>query len=125
MNSYLIVFAGAGLGGMVRHGFNVFIPRLMGTEFPYHTLTINVLGSLTMGLLAGYFAMRGDASQSWRLFLMTGILGGFTTFSAFSLDAALLYERGELLAMTVYVLSSVGVSIAALFAGLYVMRTLG
>ncbi|MES1196015.1 MAG: fluoride efflux transporter CrcB, partial [Steroidobacter sp.] len=86
MNSYLIVFIGAGMGGMIRHGFNIFIPRWMGSSFPYHTLTINVLGSLVMGLLAGYFALKGETSQSWRLFLMTGILGGFTTFSAFSLD---------------------------------------
>jgi CrcB protein len=77
-----------------------------------------------MGLIAGYLAFKGVASQPWRLFLMTGILGGYTTFSAFSLDAALLYERGELGLAAAYVLGSVVLSIAGLFAGLAVMRHL-
>jgi CrcB protein len=77
-----------------------------------------------MGLLAGYFAFKGDASQSWRLFLTTGILGGYTTFSAFSLDSALLYERGELGFAALYVLLSVGLSIGGLFAGLALVRHL-
>jgi fluoride exporter len=75
-----------------------------------------------MGLLAGYFAFKGDASQSWRLFLTTGILGGYTTFSAFSLDAALLYERGELGLAALYVGLSVALSIGGLFAGLALVR---
>ena len=75
-----------------------------------------------MGLLAGYFAFKGDASQSWRLFLTTGILGGYTTFSAFSLDAALLYERGELGLAALYVVLSVALSIGGLFAGLALVR---
>ena len=79
-------------------------------------------GSLVMGLLAGYFAFKGDASQSWRLFLTTGILGGYTTFSAFSLDAALLYERGELGLAALYVVASVALSIGGLFAGLALVR---
>jgi CrcB protein len=82
----------------------------------------NVTGSLVMGLLAGYFAFKGDASQSWRLFLTTGILGGYTTFSAFSLDVAVLYERGEIASAAIYVLGSVVLSIAGLFAGLYLVR---
>jgi CrcB protein len=68
----------------------------MGTAFPWGTFIINITGSTVMGLIAGYLAFKGEASQPWRLFLMTGILGGYTTFSAFSLDTALLYERGEL-----------------------------
>ena len=124
MNSYLIVFLGSGIGGMLRHGVNVFVPRMLGAAFPYHTLIINIVGSLIMGLLAGYFAVKADPGPSWRLFLTTGILGGFTTFSAFSLDAALLYERGGITPAAAYVLASVGVSIAALFAGLFLMRTL-
>jgi CrcB protein len=75
-----------------------------------------------MGLIAGYLAFKGDAAASWRLFLMTGILGGYTTFSAFSLDAAVLYERGEIGAALFYVLGSVVLSIAGLFAGLALVR---
>jgi CrcB protein len=75
-----------------------------------------------MGLIAGYLAFRGEASQPWRLFLMTGILGGYTTFSAFSLDAALLYERSEIGIAVFYVLGSVVFSIGGLFAGLALVR---
>ena len=77
-----------------------------------------------MGLLAGDLAFRGDAAQAWRLFLTTGILGGFTTFSTFSLDTALLYERGAHGLAGLYVLASVGASIPALLAGLFLMRSL-
>jgi CrcB protein len=122
--SYIIVFLGAGIGGALRHGVNVVAFRLLGADFPYGTLTVNVLGSLAMGLLAGWFALRADPGQAWRLFLATGILGGFTTFSAFSLDAAVLYQRGAMGATTVYVLGSVVVSVGALFLGLFVVRQL-
>ena len=84
--------------------------RLLGTGFPVGTLTVNVVGSLAMGLLAAYFAFKGDASQHWRLFFTTGLLGGFTTFSAFSLDVALLYERGQTRSGGGYVLASVAIS---------------
>jgi len=124
MNSYLIVFFGSGLGGMLRYVANVWVPRMLGSAFPYHTLMVNIAGSLVMGLLAGYFALKADPGQDWRLFLTTGIIGGFTTFSAFALDTAVLYERGELALAALYVVTSVGVSLAALFAGLYIMRTL-
>ena len=77
-------------------GVNLLGARLIGTGFNYATLFENVSGSLVMGRLVGYFAFRGGVSQHWRLFLTTGILGGYTTFSAFSLDTILLYERGEL-----------------------------
>lgn len=119
---YLIVFLGGGIGAALRHGVNIAAARLLGTAFPYGTLTVNVVGSLAMGLLTAYFAFKGDASQHWRLFLTTGILGGFTTFSAFSLDVALLYERGEVGLAALYVLASVAVSIAGLFAGLALVR---
>ena len=94
--SYLLVFFGGGLGATLRHLVNVTCARCLGTGFPWGTFIINITGSTVMGLIAGYLAFKGEASQPWRLFLMTGILGGYTTFSAFSLDAALLYERGEL-----------------------------
>jgi fluoride exporter len=119
---FLIVFLGGGLGAALRHGINLISARTLGTEFPYGTLIINVTGSLVMGLIAGYLAFKGDTSQHWRLFLMTGILGGYTTFSAFSLDAALLYERGATGLAAVYVLASVILSIGGLFAGLALVR---
>jgi CrcB protein len=121
---FLIVFLGGGLGAALRHGVNLVCARLLGTAFPYATLFENVSGSLVMGLLVGYFAFKGDASQHWRLFLTTGILGGYTTFSTFSLDTGLLYERGQLGLTALYVLGSVGLSIAGLFAGLALMRSL-
>ena len=119
---FLIVFLGGGLGAALRHGVNVVSSRWFGTAFPWHTLFENVSGSLVMGLLVGYFAMKGGASQDWRLFLTTGILGGYTTFSAFSLDAVLLYERGETGLAALYVLASVALAIGGLFAGLALVR---
>lgn len=121
---YLIVFVGAGIGGAIRHGVNVAF-RALGSGFPYGTLLINVVGSLAMGLLAGLFALKFDPGQSWRLFLTTGILGGFTTFSTFSLEAVVLYERGELVSMAAYVIASVMLSIGGLFAGLFIVRQFG
>ena len=119
---FLIVFLGGGLGAALRHGVNLASARLLGTAFPYATVIENVSGSLVMGLLAAYFAFKGDASQDWRLFLTTGILGGYTTFSAFSLDAALLYERGEIGMAALYVTASVVLSIGGLFAGFALVR---
>lgn len=121
----LIVILGAALGGGARHGVNVGVARLLpGLGFPLSTLIINVTGSFLMGVIAESFALRGAASHPLRLFLTTGILGGFTTFSAFSLDAVTLYERGEVGAAVVYVLASVIVALIALVAGLALMRTL-
>ena len=124
MLEYLIVFAGAGIGGALRHGVNLGAARLLGTGFPFGTLVVNVAGSLAMGLLAGYFASRGEASQHWRLFLTTGVLGGFTTFSAFSLDAVLLWERRQAGLAVAYVLVSVAASVGGLVLGLRGMRQL-
>src|SRR3954463_9997748 len=122
--SYLWVFFGGGLGASLRHLVNLICARCIGTGFPWGTFIINITGSTVMGLIAGYLAFKGEAAQSWRLFLMTGILGGYTTFSAYSLDAALLYERGELGLAAFYVLGSVVFSIAGLFAGLALVRHL-
>jgi CrcB protein len=119
---FLIVFLGGGLGAGLRHGVNLLSARLLGTGFPYATMFENVTGSLVMGLLAGYFAFRGGVPQHWQLFLTTGILGGYTTFSTYSLDAALLYERGDLGLAALYVIGSVVVSIGGLFAGLWLVR---
>jgi len=122
--NYVLVFIGGGLGAMLRHFVNVVSTRSLGTAFPYHTFFINISGSIVMGLIAGYLAFKGDASQPWRLFMMTGILGGYTTFSAFSLDAVLLYERGAIWLALFYVLGSVVFSIFGLFAGLALVRHL-
>jgi fluoride exporter len=124
ITSYLLVFFGGGLGATLRHLINLTCARCIGTGFPYGTFIINITGSTVMGLIAGYLAFKGEASQPWRLFLMTGVLGGYTTFSAFSLDAALLYERGEVGLAALYVLGSVVISIAGLFAGLAIVRQL-
>jgi len=124
MTGFLIVFLGGGIGAALRHGVNLLSARWLGTSFPWHTLIENVTGSLVMGLLAGYFAFKGSDSQHWRLFLTTGILGGYTTFSAFSLDAVVLYERGEVGLAALYVGLSVALSIGGLFAGLALVRSL-
>lgn len=122
--TWIIVFVGAGLGGALRHGVNLVAARVAGLEFPLGTLAVNVAGSLAMGLIAGWFALRSGASQEMRLFLATGVLGGFTTFSAFSLDAVLLWERGRVAAAAGYVAGSVVLSIAALIFGLMLVRRL-
>ena len=122
MLNYVLVFIGGGLGSTLRHTVNMASARTLGTAFPWGTFLINITGSTVMGLIAGYLAFKGEASQPWRLFLMTGILGGYTTFSAFSLDAALLYERGEVGLALLYVLGSVVLAIAGLFAGLALVR---
>jgi len=122
---YLIVFLGAGIGGALRHGVNVWAARLFGYGFPLGTLIVNVTGSFAMGLLAGYFAYRTGVSQHMKLFLTTGVLGGFTTFSAFSLDTALLIERHAYGQAAAYVVGSVLLSLLGVFAGLILFRTSG
>lgn len=122
---YLIVFLGAGVGGALRHGVNVGAARLVGYGFPLGTLIVNITGSLAMGLLAGYFAYRTGVSQHMKLFLTTGVLGGFTTFSAFSLDTALLVERHAYGQAAAYVVGSVLLSVLGVFAGLALFRTSG
>ena len=122
--TYLLVFLGGGIGAVLRHGVNVGFARHFGTGFPFHTLFENVSGSLVMGLLVGYFAFRGGVSQGVRLFLTTGILGGYTTFSAFSLDAVLLWERHQHGMAAFYVLVSVMGSLAGLGLGLTLLRYL-
>lgn len=126
MTSTALVFLGAGIGGVLRHGINLVSPRWLGMDFPYGTMAINILGSALMGVVVGWFAFRaGEGTpHGLRLFLATGVLGGFTTFSAFSLDAVLLWDRGETMAAMVYVFGSVVVSLAALVGGLAVMRGL-
>lgn len=123
MLGYVVVFVGAGAGGMLRHFMNIWIARIAGTHFPYHTLAINITGSMVMGMVAAWFAMKGGATGHLRLFLATGVLGGYTTFSAFSLDAVLLWERHEHLMAALYVGGSVVGSLLGLAAGLWIVRT--
>jgi CrcB protein len=122
---YLIVFLGAGIGGAMRHGVNIGAAKLFGPGFPFGTFIVNVAGSFAMGLLAGYFAYRAGVPQHLRLFLTTGILGGFTTFSTFSLDAAVLVERHSYGMAAVYVVGSAAAGVAALFIGLALFRSGG
>jgi fluoride exporter len=120
MTPVLLVFLGAGAGGVLRYFTHQACLAWFGAGFPWGTLSVNVLGSAAMGLLAGWLALRAGASWSeeTRLLLMTGVLGGFTTFSAFSLDAVQLWERGAVASATAYVVASVVLSLAALVAGL-------
>jgi len=123
MNGFVMVFLGGGLGAAARHGVNLLSAQAgAGSRFPWGTLVINVLGSLLIGALAEWFALRTQLPQPLRLFLITGVLGGFTTFSAFSLEVGLLMERGQLGAAAGYVLASVVASIGAMFAGMYLVR---
>jgi CrcB protein len=126
MIAFLLVCLGGGIGASARHGMNLAVARAVGGDFPWATLIVNVTGSLLMGLLAGYLAFRAGAglTQHARLFLATGILGGYTTFSAFSLDTALLMERGAIGQALCYVLGSVLLSILGLFVGLWLVRAL-
>jgi CrcB protein len=120
---YLLVFLGGGLGAALRHGVNQTSVSLLGARFPYGTLFINVTGSFVMGVVVAWLAFKAEGTtQDWRLFLTTGVLGGYTTFSAFSLETALLYERGELGLAALYVAASVALAITGLFAGLFLVR---
>lgn len=126
MVATFLVFLGGGIGAALRHGVNIGAARALGQNYPWGTLTVNVLGSFLIGTLAAFFAFKAGAgwTQHTRLFLTTGILGGFTTFSAFSLDFAVLYERGDLVQAAVYVAASVGLSLIAIFIGLMLVRAL-
>jgi len=121
---YFAVFVGSGLGAAVRHAVNRTSVAYFGPAFPYGTLIVNVVGGLLMGVLAELFLVKGGGSQEFRLFLTTGFLGGFTTFSAFSLDAAMMWQRSDYSALGTYVVASVLLSIGALFLGMAAVRAL-
>lgn len=122
MNSFVMVFLGGGLGAAARHGVNLLSMQFIGARYPVGTFFINVVGSLLIGVLAEWFALRSEISPGLRLFFITGILGGFTTFSAFSLEVGLLHERGETLAAAIYAAASVLCAVGAMFAGMYLVR---
>jgi len=119
---FLLVFLGSGLGGMARHGVGLAAVRL-GQGFPFGTLAINIVGSTLMGVVVGWYALRGGG-QPLRLFLATGVLGGFTTFSTYALDGVLLLQRGETAAALAYIFGSVGLGLGGLLLGLVAMRAL-
>lgn len=122
MIPFFVVFLGAGLGGALRHAVGLASIRLFGPSFPWGTVAVNIGGSLLMGAAIGYFALKADPGAQWRLFLTTGLLGGFTTFSTFSLDTVFLIENSHQLAAGGYVLLSVAGSLAGLFLGLALVR---
>ena len=124
MKTLLFVAAGGAIGASARYLVGVGSGRLIGYGFPWGTLTVNVLGCFIMGLLIEAMALRWSVSNELRAFLTVGILGGFTTFSAFSADFALLFARDQYLAAGLYLAASVGLSIGALLLGLAIVRAL-
>jgi CrcB protein len=120
----ILVAVGGGLGAGARYLINIFVTRLIGPSFPWGTLCINIAGCLAMGLFIEVLAQRANTSAELRMFVATGILGGFTTFSAFSLDFAVLWERGATVPAFGYMLASVVGSLLALFLGLWLARSL-
>ena len=123
MNMVLSIAAGGALGSVLRHFAAKGALVLWGSGFPYGTLLVNVLGSFIMGVFVGMFAHMFNPSQEMRAFLTVGLLGGFTTFSSFSLDVVTLYERGETLSAISYIALSLILSLAAIFAGLLLTRS--
>lgn len=124
MPTVLWVALGGALGSAARYGVNHWSGRILGGEFPWHTLIVNVVGALAMGALVELMALKLDIGQEARAFLTTGILGGFTTFSAFALDFAVLVERKAYVAAGSYAAASVMLSLLAIFAGLALVRSL-
>jgi len=120
----LWVAMGGAIGSAARYGVNVWSGRMFGSEFPWHTLIVNILGCFVMGALTEMMALKLNVGQETRAFLTTGVLGGFTTFSAFSLDFAYLVERKQVLAAGGYAVASVVISLLAVFAGMNLIRTL-
>jgi CrcB protein len=124
MTHILLVALGGALGSVLRYLVGLGTLRSFGPAFPWGTLTVNVTGSFLIGLLSEMIMQKFSGSPEMRVFLITGILGGYTTFSAFSLDAIALVERGETVPAAIYVGSSVILSGLAVVAGLALMRAI-
>lgn len=124
MTRFLLVAAGGALGSMARFGLGLLAARLVpNTAWPMGTFAANILGGLAMGLLVGWLAFKGGAHQETiRLFAAVGVLGGFTTFSSYSLEAVMMIERRDYALAAAYVVGSVVLAVAALFIGLMVAR---
>ncbi len=125
MRLLLLAAIGGAVGSGARHLVNVAMLAWLGPGFPWATFTVNLVGSLLMGIVVeSLMTFSGDQAAAWRVFLATGILGGFTTFSAFSLDVWVLYDRGQFLALFLYVTLSFVLAIGALLAGMALVRGL-
>lgn len=124
MLNILLVAVGGAIGSVARYLVGLCATRLAGPNFPFGTLTVNVAGAFAIGLLVEMIARRFGASAEIRVFIVTGILGGFTTWSSFTLDTMVLFERGEIGLSALYLLASLLVSFAAVFAGLALGRAL-
>lgn len=122
MNHLLLVMLGGAIGAGARHLTGRAALALWGPGFPWGTLIVNLLGGMLMGLLAGWLAARASGDEALRYLLGVGVLGGFTTFSAFSLETANMLQRGDYGVALFYILASVAGSILALFAGLQLAR---
>ncbi len=124
MLNVLLVAIGGAIGSVLRYLVGVWTMRQYGSNFPWGTLTVNIVGSFAIGILTEMIARRFNASMEIRVFLVTGILGGFTTWSSFSLDTIVLYERGAFGLAAAYVIGSAVASFAAVFAGLALGRAI-
>lgn len=122
MKQLLMVAAGGAVGAAARYLVYVLAGQFLGTGFPFGTLIVNIVGSFIMGMLVEGMALAWTIGEQMRLFLAVGVLGAFTTFSTFSLDVGLLYERGKIALIALYVSVSVIGSIGALFLGMYLIR---
>ncbi len=124
MTNILLAALGGAIGSVLRYLVGVFTVRWFGPSFPWGTLAVNVVGSFIIGLTVEMIARRFNASMELRVFIVTGIIGGFTTWSSFSLDTMVLFERGAIAAAAAYVIGSLVVSFAAVFAGLALGRAM-
>jgi len=122
MNGLLYVALGGALGASGRHLLGMATLKTLGPDYPYGTMAANIIGGFLMGLLAGWLALKISGGENLRLFLGVGLLGGFTTFSAFSLDAVLMYEKRAYGALISYLGGSIILSIGALMIGLILAR---
>lgn len=124
MTNILLAAVGGAIGSVLRYLVGVFTLRWFGPAFPWGTLAVNIVGSFIIGLMVEMIARRFNASMELRVFIVTGIIGGFTTWSSFSLDTMVLFERGAIAAAAAYVIGSLVLSFAAVFAGLALGRAM-
>ena len=123
MRAYLLVFVGAGIGGVARYVLSVLFGDIAARfSFPIGTLVVNISGSFMMGLIAGYFLARGELPPDIRLFLMTGVVGGYATFAGFSLDCVIMLDRGDFSSALIYIATMIILSTAAIYAAILTIK---